>query len=918
MELSAKDISCRGPTEASHWIIPKLLLASRYPGADDSDEHQRITRLIYDCGIEVFVNLMTPRELSRYKLYEPQIRQYALHDNRKVEFISFPIPDQFICRDDQKVLDFCMDLSKRLQENQQKILIHCRGGRGRTGTIMSILIGILFHLEAEDALNYNYQLQQQRMKIKGRTSYLHPLPLRSCVLLGKIQDHHTVGISNKLFFANVTENQCACQLMQSNEYISGFNYYLNNRTCEVFFSNQSSLLIESNENANFIFINRSTISIIKSNQIVTSTASTSSSSTTSSSSSTTTTTSSSSSTTTTTTSSSSSTTTTTSSSSSSTATTVGLNNNSMFLKQAIYSIGTQAYSLAIADFNNDNKSDIVVVRLATNDVGLLINSGNDGTFSINYSYAVGSSPRYVIASDVNNDNKIDVIVTNYNSNSVSILLNKGDAAFASQTTMPVGVQPWTVTAADLNGDGYVDLIATNSASNSISILFNLRDGAFQNQITYAVGKAPRSVIAADINGDNLTDVIVGNEGADTISVLMNTGSGSFSAQITYAVGDQPNSISATDVNNDNSLDLIVANQGSTFVSVLLNKGDGVFHSQVTYTIDIGSRCIVVTDLNYDNKPDIVVATQNTDSINVLLNTNNGTFGYRTVYTVGDGPRSVSVADLNNDNKPDMAVANSNTNIWLVVYYMDEDRENFIVIVTAFVIVMLFLPHLSNNCMLIAYIQELVLISDLDSCLGKLKNWKMMRWTVCFILYSAIPLIGMPIILITDFFVDTTEKFVFHSFWMSYVILVGIVPSILMILVVSFSHRNDYRGHQETGVTLTEISNEFHRRFIFTMTIQVLATVSCLLMWTTLLAKFAIGGDENLKHSAVPALIITFYIYNINHIKSFYVFVFTLKDFREKLIQTCSAICRRRSHSTTEYYFVENTQTRLSEDQETHL
>ena len=135
-----------------------------------------------------------------------------------------------------------------------------------------------------------------------------------------------------------------------------------------------------------------------------------------------------------------------------------------------------------------------------------------------------------------------------------------------------------------------------------------------------------------------------------------------------------------------------------------------------------------------------------------------------------------------------------TLVWLVVYYIDEDRENFIV--TAFVIVMLFLPHLSNNCMLIAYIQELVLISDLDSCLRKLRNWKMMRWTVCFILFSAIPLIGMPIILITDFFVDTTEKFIFHSFWMSYVILVGIVPSILMILVVSFSHRNDYRAHQE--------------------------------------------------------------------------------------------------------------------------
>ncbi|CAF1074220.1 unnamed protein product [Rotaria sordida] len=174
MQLNTPDSSCRGPTETSHWVIPKMLLSSGYPGAKDIDEHRRVTRAIYDSGIEVFVNLMQEKELARFTPYEREIQQYAIQDGRNIEFLSFPIPDQYVCRDDQKVFEFSLNLLERLKNNHQKILIHCWGGHGRTGTIISILIGMLFLYEADDALNYNYQLKRQRLRAKGRTSHLHP------------------------------------------------------------------------------------------------------------------------------------------------------------------------------------------------------------------------------------------------------------------------------------------------------------------------------------------------------------------------------------------------------------------------------------------------------------------------------------------------------------------------------------------------------------------------------------------------------------------------------------------------------------------------------------------------------------------------------------------------------------------------
>ncbi|CAF4294125.1 unnamed protein product [Adineta steineri] len=80
---------------------------------------------------------MEPKELVRFTPYESDIQEYA-----RQGFFFYLI--------------------------QLKL-----GGHGRTGTIMSILIGILFNLEADDAINYNYQLKRQRLRVKGKTSSLH-------------------------------------------------------------------------------------------------------------------------------------------------------------------------------------------------------------------------------------------------------------------------------------------------------------------------------------------------------------------------------------------------------------------------------------------------------------------------------------------------------------------------------------------------------------------------------------------------------------------------------------------------------------------------------------------------------------------------------------------------------------------------
>ena len=71
--------------------------------------------------------------------------------------------------------------------------------------------------------------------------------------------------------------------------------------------------------------------------------------------------------------------------------------------------------------NGDGKLDIVVANQGSNNVGLLLNNGN-GTFATQLTYSVGSQPYSVAVADINGDNMLDIIVANYGSNTVGILL----------------------------------------------------------------------------------------------------------------------------------------------------------------------------------------------------------------------------------------------------------------------------------------------------------------------------------------------------------------------------------------------------------------------------------------------------------------------------------------------------------------
>ncbi|CAF0996966.1 unnamed protein product [Adineta steineri] len=92
------------------------------------------------------------------------------------------------------------------------------------------------------------------------------------IFISKIDNNILIGnISNSLW--NITQNQCICEMTQSNGIISTLNYFSTNQTCQLFYTNDSSILVESNLNSSLIFTNQSAIFIAQ-NQITSTAAST--------------------------------------------------------------------------------------------------------------------------------------------------------------------------------------------------------------------------------------------------------------------------------------------------------------------------------------------------------------------------------------------------------------------------------------------------------------------------------------------------------------------------------------------------------------------------------------------------------------------------------------------------------------------
>jgi hypothetical protein len=277
--------------------------------------------------------------------------------------------------------------------------------------------------------------------------------------------------------------------------------------------------------------------------------------------------------------------------------------------------------VAASDFRGDGNVDLAVADRLGQNISILLGNG-DGTFQSPVQYPTTQFPTFVAVGDFNNDGKPDLIVAD--GQYVSVLLGNGDGTFQppkdNSIFSPAGLIPLAV--GNFNHDGNLDAAVLGLGSLQLGILLGNGDGTFREGTKYAVGGFSNSIIVGDFNGDHKPDLAVTNGTGNQIYILLGKGDGTFQSEPPF-FANGPGAINTADVNGDGKLDLLfiasLPNNPNQF-TVMLGNGDGTFQAPVYYPSFVMATNIGVGDFNGDHKPDVAIADWDGNAVGVLLNT----------------------------------------------------------------------------------------------------------------------------------------------------------------------------------------------------------------------------------------------------------------------------------------------------------
>jgi hypothetical protein len=231
-------------------------------------------------------------------------------------------------------------------------------------------------------------------------------------------------------------------------------------------------------------------------------------------------------------------------------------------------------------------------------VDVLLGNGN-GSFGTPTTYAQGSLAPTVALADFNGDNKLDLMTTD---SQVAVRLGNGNGTL--QAIVYSNSYGQAVTG-DFNSDGKIDIVT--GVAGALSFVKGKGTGAFENPVMLSQDDV-RSIVAGDVNADGKLDLLVSTKQTtfeyygyyggynpttvDYTKVLLGYGDGTFAHPHTTTLGSRAgygitNSSATGDFNGDNRPDLLATDPLNDTFYVQLNQNDWVLPG----TLSVGDATV---------------------------------------------------------------------------------------------------------------------------------------------------------------------------------------------------------------------------------------------------------------------------------------------------------------------------------------
>ncbi|CAF1034323.1 unnamed protein product [Adineta steineri] len=132
--------------------------------------------------------------------------------------------------------------------------------------------------------------------------------------------------------------------------------------------------------------------------------------------------------------------------------------NGNFIEQKPTSLNRKPDFIKFIDINGDNKIDLIVGYYLS--FQIRFGFGNS-TFADPVEYPIEYELKSLETADFNNDNKMDIILSHPHNNKTSILFNTGNGTFREQKVIDNIDQPKYASMIDIDSDGKVKLVIAN-------------------------------------------------------------------------------------------------------------------------------------------------------------------------------------------------------------------------------------------------------------------------------------------------------------------------------------------------------------------------------------------------------------------------------------------------------------------------